>query len=225
MDAMRAQSMAIETIERCKVSHGLKEVNKMADQKTIDAYNGQVNTYLKMVDELGVDPILLRFIDRLKVNDYVLDLGCGPALASAAMRRKGLRVDPVDAAKAMVQLANDKFDIAARQAQFSDIDATNTYHGVWANFSLLHAQPQHLAAILMALHKALRPKGFLHLGMKLGQGSKRDKYDRYYAYYSQAELEHYLENAGFSIVHSELGEALGMAGDMEPWVVLTGSAK
>ena len=112
MDAMRAQSMAIETIERCKVSHGLKEVNKMADQKTIDAYNGQVNTYLKMVDELGVDPILLRFIDRLKVNDYVLDLGCGPALASAAMRRKGLRVDPVDAAKAMVQLANDKFDIA-----------------------------------------------------------------------------------------------------------------
>ena len=53
----------------------------------------------------------------------------------------------------------------------------------------------------------------------------RDRYDRYYAYYSQAELEHYLENAGFSIVHSELGEALGMAGDMEPWVVLTGSAK
>jgi len=132
----------------------------MADQKTIDAYNGQVDSYLKMVDELGVDPILLRFIDRLKVNDYVLDLGCGPALASVAMRGKGLRVDPVDAAKAMVQLANDKFDIAARQAQFSDIDTTNTYHGVWANFSLLHAQPQHLAAILMALHKALRPKGF-----------------------------------------------------------------
>ena len=58
-------------------------MNKMADQKTIDAYNGQVNTYLKMVDELGVDPILLRFIDRLKVNDYVLDLGCGPALSVA----------------------------------------------------------------------------------------------------------------------------------------------
>ncbi|MFQ3330364.1 MAG: class I SAM-dependent DNA methyltransferase [Pseudomonadales bacterium] len=197
----------------------------MADQKTIAAYNGQVDTYLKMVGELDVDPILLRFIDRLKVSDYVLDLGCGPALASAVMRDKGLCVDPVDAAEAMVKLANDKFNIGARQAQFSDIDATEIYHGVWANFSLLHAQPQDLAAILLALHRALKPQGVLHLGMKLGQGSKRDKYGRYYAYYSQAEFEAHLKGAGFSIEHIELGEALGMAGDMEPWIVLTGVAK
>ena len=197
----------------------------MADQKTIAAYNGQVDTYLKMVGELDVDPILLRFIDRLKVSDYVLDLGCGPALASAVMREKGLCVDPVDAAEAMVKLANDKFNIGARQAQFSDIDATEIYHGVWANFSLLHAKPQDLAAILLALHRALKPQGVLHLGMKLGQGSKRDKYGRYYAYYSQAEFEAHLKGAGFSIEHIELGEALGMAGDMEPWIVLTGVAK
>ena len=197
----------------------------MADQKTIVAYNGQVDTYLKMVGELDVDPILLRFIDRLKVSDYVLDLGCGPALASAVMRDKGLCVDPVDAAEAMVKLANDKFNIGARQAQFSDIDATEIYHGVWANFSLLHAQPQDLAAILLALHRALKPQGVLHIGMKLGQGSKRDKYGRYYAYYSQPEFEAHLKGAGFSIEHIELGEALGMAGDMEPWIVLTGVAK
>jgi predicted TPR repeat methyltransferase len=197
----------------------------MADQKTIDAYNGQVDTYLKMVGELKVDPILLRFIDRLRVNDYVLDLGCGPALASAVMRDKGLRVDPVDAAEAMVQLANDKFDIGARQAQFNDIDAIDTYHGVWANFSLLHAQTQDLAAILSALYRALKPQGLLHLGMKLGEGSKRDKYGRYYAYYSQVELELYLNEAGFNFVHVKLGEALGMAGDMEPWIALTGVAK
>jgi predicted TPR repeat methyltransferase len=197
----------------------------MADQKTIAAYNGQVDTYLKMVGELDVDPILLRFIDRLKASDYVLDLGCGPALASAVMRDKGLCVDPVDAAEAMVKLANDKFNIGARQAQFSDIDATEIYHGVWANFSLLHAQPQDLAAILLALHRALKPQGVLHLGMKLGQGSKRDKYGRYYAYYSQAEFEAHLKGAGFSIEHIELGEALGMAGDMEPWIVLTGVAR
>ena len=197
----------------------------MADQKTIDAYNGQVDTYLKMVGELKVDPILLRFVDRLRVNDYVLDLGCGPALASVVMRDKGLRVDPVDAAEAMVQLANDKFNIGARQAQFNDIDAVDTYHGVWANFSLLHAQTQDLATILSALHRALKPQGLLHLGMKLGEGSKRDKYGRYYAYYSQAELELYLNDAGFDLVHAELGEARGMAGDMEPWIALTGVAK
>jgi len=197
----------------------------MTDQKTIDVYNGQVDTYLKMVGVLEVDPILLRFIDRLRVNDCVLDLGCGPALASAVMRDNGLRVDPVDAAEGMVQLANDKFNIGARQAQFNDINAIGIYHGVWANFSLLHAQTKDFSAVLLALHRALKPEGLLHLGMKLGEGSKRDKYGRYYAYYSQAELELYLNEAGFDLVHAELGEALGMAGDMEPWIALTGLAK
>jgi len=193
----------------------------MTDQKTIQAYNGQVDNYLKMVGGLEVDPALLRFIDRLKANDYVLDLGCGPAIASAVMRDKGLRVDPVDAAAGMVQLANDKFNIGARQAQFSDIDTTDTYQGVWANFSLLHAQAEDLAAILLALHKALVINGVLHLGMKLGQGAKRDKYDRYYAYYSQSELVVHVTDAGFSVAEVVLGESLGMAGDIEPWIVLT----
>jgi hypothetical protein len=31
------------------------------------------------------------------------------------------------------------------QAQVSDIDATNIYHGAWANFSLLHGQSQDVA--------------------------------------------------------------------------------
>ncbi|HCH32876.1 MAG TPA: hypothetical protein DE045_08040 [Oceanospirillaceae bacterium] len=197
----------------------------MSDQKTIQAYNGQVENYLKVVGDLQVDPLLLRFIDRLQVGDYVLDLGCGPAIASAVMRDKGLRVDPVDAAAGMVQVANNQFNIGARQASFSQIDSIDTYHGVWANFSLLHAQPDDLAAILLSLHRAIKPQGVLHLGMKLGEGSKRDKYDRFYAYYSQADLESRIEAAGFSVEHVELGESLGMAGDIEPWVVLTGVAK
>jgi hypothetical protein len=92
------------------------------------------------------------------------------------MRGRGLGVDAVDAAEAMVRLANDKFSIGARQAQFSDINSTDLYHGVWANFSLLHAQPQDLGPILLALHRALKPQGLLHMGMKLGQGSRRDIY-------------------------------------------------
>ena len=197
----------------------------MTDEKTIAAYNAQVERYATMVDGLTVDPTLLGFIDRFKARDYILDLGCGPAIASAVMRGRGLGVDAVDAAEAMVRLANDKFSIGARQAQFSDINSTDLYHGVWANFSLLHAQPQDLGPILLALHRALKPQGLLHMGMKLGQGSRRDRYGRYYAYYSQAELKSHVKSAGFSIEQIELGEAVGMAGDMEPWIALTGLAR
>ena len=197
----------------------------MTDQKTISAYDSQVDNYVEIIKQQPVDHTLLDLIARFEADDYVLDLGCGPAMASATMREHGLRVDPTDASKEMVKLANATFDIGARQAQFSDIDESDVYDGVWANFSLLHASVEDFPNILVALHKALKPKGLLHLGMKIGHGAVRDKYDRYYCYYSQDELVEHLSKAGFVVENVELGEALGMAGDMEPWIAVTSSAK
>jgi SAM-dependent methyltransferase len=193
----------------------------MTDLKTIAAYDAQVDSYLGMIDQQPIDPQLLDFIARLKAGGFVLDLGCGPAKASAVMRDHGLRVDPIDASLEMVKLANDRFSIGARQAVFEDIKTKATYDGIWANFSLLHAAAKDLPNILKALHQALKPQGVFHLGMKTGSGSARDKLDRYYTYYSQEQLTNHLADAGFVVEHAELGEAKGLAGDMEPWVVLT----
>ncbi len=60
----------------------------MTDEKTIAAYNTQVERYATMVDGLEEDPILMCFIDRFKASDYILDLGCGPAHAAAVMREQ-----------------------------------------------------------------------------------------------------------------------------------------
>ncbi len=196
----------------------------MTDHKTISVYDSQVDNYIDLIKEQPVDNILLKFIARLQANDYVLDLGCGPAISSATMREHGLRVDPTDASMEMVNLANKTFDIGARLAVFEDINTSNLYDGVWANFSLLHATREEFPKFLQALHESLKPRGLLHLGMKIGEGSVRDKFDRYYCYYSQEELQQHLTKAGFTSVSVELGEAMGLAGNMEPWIALT-SAK
>ena len=196
----------------------------MTDQKTVSAYDAQIDSYVDLINQQPVDTTLLDFIARFEPDDYVLDLGCGPAISSATMREHGLQVDPTDASKEMVKLANAQFNIGARQAVFEDINVKDTYDGIWANFSLLHAQAKDLPNILDALHQALKPKGILHLAMKIGQGAKRDKLDRYYCYYSQEELVNHLSKTGFVIENIALGEALGLAGDVEPWIALTSSA-
>jgi len=193
----------------------------MTDSKTISAYDSQVESYLNLINEQAEDQQLIDFISKFNPNDYILDLGCGPAISSMIMREHGLRVDPTDASKEMVNLANTKFDIGARQAVFEDINTKDTYDGVWANFSLLHATPEELPNILLAINQALKNKGVFHLGMKTGQGSKRDKFNRLYSYYSQEDLTAHLEKAGFLVENIELGEAVGLAGDMEPWIALT----
>ena len=192
----------------------------MADKKTIAVYDSQVDEYLEFIEQEPVDEILLDFINSLTVGDYVLDLGCGPALSSKVMVDHGLKVDPVDASAEMVSLANQAFNVGARQASFDDIKSRGTYDGIWANFSLLHAARDDFPRILESLHIALKDQGLLHIAMKLGQGAKRDTLDRFYSYYSRQELMSLLQQAGFTVVREDSGEALGLAGDVEPWIAM-----
>ncbi|MDA4848803.1 class I SAM-dependent DNA methyltransferase [Hoeflea poritis] len=196
----------------------------MADRRTIAAYDLRIGDYVRLTKRTRPHATLMHFIACLPSNGFVLDLGCGPANASAVMREHGLRVDAVDASAEMVQLANATHDISARQATFDELDAVDAYDGVWANFSLLHASPADFPRHLKALHRALVPDGVFHIGMKLGGGEARDRLDRYYAYYSQDELSDHLEHAGFRIDRIVTGEDPGLAGDVEPWIAMTSTA-
>ncbi len=192
----------------------------MTDQTTISVYDAQTDAYLNMVNQDKPDPWLLEFIGRIDTGGYVLDLGCGPATASSTMREKGLQVDPVDASSEMVHLANEKFAINARQAEFSDLNATDLYDGAWVNFSLLHAHRDDFPGHLAALALAVKPAGILSIGMKTGTGSNRDKLGRFYTYYTVDELTEHLQTAGFKIEKVNTGKEKGLAGSLDPWVTM-----
>lgn len=192
----------------------------MADDETVAVYNDQVEKYASLVTTHKAGSILQGFMDALPKNAYVLDLGCGPANSSALMRQNGFRTDPVDASQEMVDHANKTYDINARQATFDDLNAINTYDGIWANFSLLHASIEDFPRHLKAIHMALVPNGFFHIGMKLGSGMERDSIGRMYSYYSEEELTEHLSNAGFSVLDKTFGEEPGLSGEIAPWITI-----
>ena len=196
----------------------------MTDRQTIETYNQQAGAYADLTRQDKPDPQLVDFVACLPGGGHVLDLGCGPANASAYMRQEGLQVDPVDASSEMVRLANDTHDIGARQATFDDIDMIDIYDGIWANFSLLHASTADLPRHLAAVHRALKPSGYFHIGMKLGSGEKRDKLGRQYSYYSRQELKQFLTEAGFTVLAVSTGEGVGLSGEMAPWVTMISRA-
>jgi len=192
----------------------------MIDDETISAYNNQVEAYADLTRSTSTDPLLVAFMTHVVPGGHILDLGCGPANAAAEMREHNFEVDAVDASPEMVRLANKTHDIGARLATFDDIDGYDTYDGIWANFSLLHAPVEDFPRHLNALYRALKPGGHFHIGMKLGTGSARDKLGRHYSYYSQSELSDLLNTAGFVVVTASTGEDLGLAGDIEAWIAL-----
>ena len=80
----------------------------------------------------------------------MLDWGSGPGYLTNRMRQAGLKPVCGDASAEMVAAAQQDFGLEARQEPFSALQAVSLYQGIWANFSLLHAEradfPQHIAA-------------------------------------------------------------------------------
>ncbi len=194
------------------------------DHETIQVYDERAEEYASVTANHIETPFLQDFIAALPSGARVLDLGCGPGLFAQVMQEAGLSVDATDASAEMVTLANQQPDVSARQENFAQLNATNEYDGVWANFSLLHApradMPNHLARI----HAALKPGGQFDLSVKTGTGDKRDQLGRYYTYYQPDELQGLLEAAGFTVTKMTPGRDKGLDGALSDWISVASHA-
>ncbi|MFY0692823.1 MAG: class I SAM-dependent methyltransferase [Paracoccaceae bacterium] len=192
----------------------------MHDPETIAVYNDKADDYATRVSRDTPDSHLRAFLENLPEGAHVLDLGCGPGNSAAMIRAEGHSVDATDASAEMVDLANRKYDIGARQARFDEIGGTDLYDAIWANFSLLHVPKAVFPTHLAALKTALKPGGLFHIGMKLGTGEDRDGIGRFYAYYDEDELAGLLRSAGFRDLHTDTGAGKGLAGSIEPFIII-----
>lgn len=196
------------------------------DTETIKYYDKSAESYLDKVCNTYPDNDLLSFINSIKSGGTVLDLGCGPGNSSAMMQTAGLNVHASDCSQKMVDIAKNKFNVDAIKAEFKELSEINLYDGVWANFSLLHAPRSEMLSNLKKINRSLKKKGYLHIGLKIGTGEKRDALGRQYTYYQPKELKSLLVSAGFTIntTRLDMDGAISMTGMIEPFMIVTAYA-
>ncbi|MDX1780842.1 MAG: class I SAM-dependent methyltransferase [Thalassovita sp.] len=194
------------------------------DKQTIRLYDARADDYAKVTASENPDALLADFIAVMPDGALVLDLGCGPGIDAGLMARAGLKVDAMDASAAMVALTGQKPGVTARQASFDELHAENTYDGIWANFSLLHAPRADLLRHLSAIHRALKPGGRFQMAVKTGEGEARDTLGRYYCYYCEAELLGLLHDAGFTPEKCAHGSDKGLDGVVADWISVASHA-
>lgn len=191
----------------------------MTDQQTLDVYDAKIEDYKKLTFATA-SKSLLKFIEALPDDAHALDLGCGPGFAAAEMARRGVKVTATDASPEMVAAASQHPGVTARCETYHDLKTVPTYHGIYANFALLHATRDDFHAHIKSCHQALFDDGILHLGLKLGHGEKRDSLGRFYTYYTRDELVEILTTTGFTVTFEHQGEEPGLAGPIEPFILI-----
>ncbi len=192
------------------------------DQATLSVYRDRVEDYKKLVQEIK-NPDLDYFLKCLPNGGCVLDAGAGPGLDAAILKEYGFDVialEPVDVFADLIEQRG----VTTIRDNFDAITQVDKFDGIWAHFSLLHVSRDHLPILLANFHKAMKQDGTFVIGMKLGEGSKRDKLGRLYTYYSTDELIELLTSTGFAVFRKRTYRIVGLAGDKEPCIALMANA-
>lgn len=194
------------------------------DPKTISVYDRRHQDYKNMKKSESENQLLQKFAIKLPNNGTVLDYGCGPGDSAAYFATCGLISHAFDASIEMVKIANKQKGVRAWQSSFDDFRSENIYDGIWANFSLLHAERKDMPNLLSCIHKGLKLRGLFHIAMKLGYGSARDKIGRQYTYFEKNELDELLQSAGFTTKSHLIGELTGLDGTRSKWIAILSHA-
>jgi SAM-dependent methyltransferase len=151
-----------------------------------------------------------KFLALLPPGAAILELGCGAGGDSAEMFSRGYDVTPTDGSSEMAEVASRRLGRPVKTLLFHDIDAVESYDGIWANACLLHVPRDQLAHVLSLIHRALKPGGAFYASYRSGEGDGRDTLNRYYNYPTEDWLRATYAQAGeWTDLSIETGEVRG----------------
>lgn len=180
-------------------------------------YDDHADAYAERTLALNMSEIYRKFLPCLPSHGRILDVGCGPGRDLKFFHDQGFQVEGIDSSREMVKRAL-RWGVPVHQKSIEEIREENQFDGVWASASLLHLKRPQFVSSLLALIKALRPKGALYFSVKMGEGEMTDSEGRFFAFYRLDDLKQILSQLPY-ITLKEVwisGDSLGR--DQVQWI-------
>lgn len=178
----------------------------------------------------GFEKFVELVTDNKSCGASIIDAGCGPGLKSKLLIERGFDVLGIDISRSMLELAQEN-NPSCPHHKFAHVDFSSRFFpygpgfdGVFAEASLLHVSHDFIGRAIRNLAGALTSGGYFYASVKAPRKGgpieelKQEHdlgypYERFFAYYTQGNMRHYMAEEGLSVVY----ENIVQSGDTE-WI-------
>lgn len=168
---------------------------------TLNYYNQHADDFFTTTVDVDMSSLYAPFLTAIPPGGHILDAGCGSGRDTKAFHLLGYQVDAFDASPEMVLRATNHCGLAVQLMTFSQLNAQNTFDGIWCCASLLHVPFNELTGTLSRLAQALKPNGVCYASFKYGD-SERVKEGRHFTDINEHRLEQLIQPLGIlQIIH------------------------
>jgi cyclopropane fatty-acyl-phospholipid synthase-like methyltransferase len=169
---------------------------------TLDFYNKNANDFAAGTQSVDFKQTQERFANKLIAGGRILDFGCGSGRDTKFFMERGFSVDAVDGSENICKIASAFTGITVKKMLFQELDAIETYDGIWACSSILHLSRIELKDVLWKMCNALTSDGIIYTSFKYGQfeGMRNGRYftdfteDTFRCFLKEIPIVHLEEN-------------------------------
>jgi ubiquinone/menaquinone biosynthesis C-methylase UbiE len=144
-------------------------------------------------------------------SPLILDVGCGDGRHVLSIEKNGGRAIGIDLSNSMVKEAKALYpegDFRKMDMRILSFD-DDSFNGIWASGCIYHVPKMAIGGIIEGFRRVLKPEGVAAINFKLGSGEQMEadpkSYSgapRYFAYYSEEEMEELFSGFGFKVLES-----------------------
>jgi len=167
---------------------------------TAEFYTKNAKAYYDETLANDVNHVCDRFLSSLQKpllsasadQQHILDLGCGAGRDSKVFIDAGFTVTALEASKELALLAEEHISQPVLNMRYQQLNAKNTYDGIWACASLLHCPKSQIEYVMQNCIDALKEGGVFYFSFKHGEGERLDDWGRFFNDYTLGSLKTFI---------------------------------
>ena len=188
------------------------------ERETLQYYREKRDSFFDGTVCADMEATRNRFLSFLVSGAYILDFGCGSGRDTKAFLNLGYKVDAADGSAELCRRASEYTGVPVRQMLFSELEAVDTYDGIWACASILHLPKPELNTVLNKISIALKDNGILYTSFKYGtfEGMRNN---RYFTDFTEKTLIRFWKNIEhLTIIEQWITQDVRVGREDEKWI-------